>query len=527
MKNITFNQLQLRILALLFILFMSAVFSYRYFVELPKLEASMVKLSERELSTLTSSIGSSLDILSRTNYDYAVWTSSYDFMLTKDNEYLEENFIENTFTSLKVDGFFYLDEHFRPVYTKGFHHTKLTDLTFSFYDFKKNPGNLKILPAPTIKNEVPFKNGFINTIYGPAMYSATQIRDTSMNGENRGYLIIIYLLEQYFVENMSKNTQVNVKFLNNEVDTYIMEPDDWKYQKNLQEVKQYTDIGLYDENEGLVTVLRLQYSEGILPKLINAQSLIFIFLMSIFIYIMHFLISNFIIKPVKGFALDIKKQNSCDAFAPLDEKHSVRELVIVAKNINQLIATVQRQNEILAMQTITDPLTGIMNKRGLMKEIELHCDLLIRENIGFTLVMADIDYFKSYNDSEGHLEGDLALNEVARVLNDECKRSGDICARYGGEEFTLIFSSMSDADLNKKLNDVMSAMKNLSRNHPCSPISEHITISMGATSVKPSDVVDFKVSVNDILKVADNGLYQAKNTGRNRFVINSLSEKSL
>lgn len=527
MKHITFNQLQLRILILLFILFTSAVFGYRYFVELPKLQQSMVKLSERELDILTSSISSLLNNLSRTNYDYAVWTSSYDFIRTADKEYIEENYVENTFTSLKIDGVVYLDEHLNLIYVKGFHNTKLNDLTFSFYDFERYPNNLKILPIPTITNGVPNKQGFLSTIYGPAMYSTTQIRDSDMRGENRGFLIMVHLLEQPFIDDISKYTLTNITFQANKVGEKIKNSHDWKEQSNINKVKPYSDIALNDENGEIVSTLRLEHTNSFMPKLVNEQSAVFIVLMSIFIYIVYFLVSSFIVVPIKRLAKDLKSQHESDGFSPLKESHMVKELATVSKNVNQLMATVQKQNDALAIQVITDSLTGIMNKRGLMEAIERYCNLCIREKIGFAVVMADIDYFKNYNDSEGHLEGDLALYEVANVINDQCKRSSDICARYGGEEFSLLFSNMSDVDLNEKLDDVMMAVKKLYLKHPTSPINEYITISMGCAVVKPSDVLNFKLSVNTILKVADQALYKAKNNGRNQFVVNSLSGKNL
>lgn len=527
MKNITFNQLQLRILALLFFLFTSAVFGYRYFVELPKLEQSISKLSEKELDILNSSVSNSLGSLARTNFDYAVWTSTYEFIHEPTDEYIEDNYVANTFTSLEIDGVFYLDENLVPIFVQGFHNTKLIDLAFSFYDFKKNPNNLNILPGPTTKTGAPKKQGFINTINGPAMYSSVQIRDSDMNGENRGFLIMIRLLEDPFVENLSEQTLTELSYIANKVDAKILKLDDWKTKIKSIGVNPYTDIALCDDNGGIVSTLRLKHSNGILPNLINEQSIIFIVLMSLLIYLVHLLVSNFIIMPVKKLAMDIKNRDNNQQFSPIDEQYTVRELAIVSQNVNQLMVTVQQQNDLLAKQVITDSLTGIMNKRGLMEAIELHSVLCIRDGVGFAVVMADIDYFKNYNDSVGHLEGDTALYKVATTLNEQCQRSGDICARYGGEEFTLIFSEMTDAQLQHKLDSIISAMQELALLHPCSPVSKYTTISMGAVIINASDVVDYSLSVNAILRVADRALYKAKDSGRNRFVISHLSDAKL
>lgn len=522
---LTFNQLQLRLFAILFLLFTSAVFGYRYFIELPKLEQTIAKLSERELETLTFSILNTQEVLARTNYDYAVWTSTYEFMQDGNQEYIDENFVENTFISLELDGIFYLDKNLKPLYVKGLHHRTLVDLPFSFYDFVKHPNNLSMLPTAITKIGAPQKTGFITTLHGPAIYSTTQIRDSELQGDARGFLIMIQLLEAPFVVDLSKYTLTTVSYQSLQEIKHHSLKHNWNDKIKISQVKPYTKVVIRD-NTGLpVVLLKVTHSTGKLPSLIDEQSIVFILLISVFIYFAYLLVSNFIIQPVKKLAVDLKLRDSLERYTPLDDIYTVRELALVSENVNQLMSTVQQQNDILAKQANTDSLTQIMNRRGLISAMEDYKDLCIRKNIGFITVMVDIDYFKLYNDSAGHLEGDIALNQVANALNEQCKRKGDVCARYGGEEFTLLFSEMGEKQLNDKLNKIMKALHTLALVHPSSPIAKYITLSMGAVIVRASDVVDFSLSLNEVFRAADKGLYEAKNNGRNRFVINEFSAK--
>jgi diguanylate cyclase (GGDEF)-like protein len=184
------------------------------------------------------------------------------------------------------------------------------------------------------------------------------------------------------------------------------------------------------------------------------------------------------------------------------------------------MSTVQKQNELLAKQVSTDPLTQVMNRYGLKVEFDKQKDQCIRLNIGFIVVMCDIDNFKNYNDSFGHMQGDKALFDIAQCLEKHCKRPSDICARFGGEEFTLLFSEMSEDDLQKKMKEIITAMETLNIPHSKSPTAPHVTVSLGATIVRPSDVVDYALDTDEIFKKADKALYQAKDNGRNGFVIN-------
>jgi len=99
MKSLTFNQLQLRVLGLLLLLFTSGLVSYRYFIELPKLERSISLLAERELDILTFSIENMMKVVSRSNYDYSIWTSTYEAIINKNQKYIDENLVDNTFIS--------------------------------------------------------------------------------------------------------------------------------------------------------------------------------------------------------------------------------------------------------------------------------------------------------------------------------------------------------------------------------------------------------------------------------------------
>ena len=519
MKTITFKQLQLRLLLFLFVLFTSAVFSYRHFIELPHLKQSISKLSERELDTLTYGIKSKLDLLFRVNFDYAVWTSTYEFIRTLDQEYIEENTVDNTFFSLGIDGIFYLDENLKPIFTKGFHHTKRIDLKFSFYEFDKYPVNAMIFPEPIISNGAPNKLGFINTQHGPAMFSTTQIRDSHMNGENRGYLVMIQLLEKPFTTDLSRITLTEINYqspINNIPDSDLIS---WGVKPEQITISPFSYIVLEDAKGKAVSILKMKHAIGKIPNLINQQSVFFTALISVLIYLVYLVLVMTIIDPVKKLAKEIKEREGIQKFCPLNESFIVAELALVSQNVNKLMLTVQEQNKILSEQANTDPLTKILNRRGLINALEIHKKLCIRNNITFTVVMVDIDHFKAYNDALGHIQGDVALSSVANVLNQECHRSTDICARYGGEEFMLLLTGISSEDLDKKLNHIIHKMQQLAIPHPDSPTADYITVSMGAVTIKPTEIVDFDIALSAVFKIADNAMYQAKHSGRNCFVV--------
>lgn len=523
MKSLTFNQLQLRILALLFFLFTSALLGYRNFIELPKLERSIERLSERELDTLTFSIKNMLNALSRTGFDYAVWTSTHEFMRDQNQDYIDENLVDNTFESLELDGMFYLNEKRQLTAGKGLNYQTGAALHFSFYDFMKYPHNLLMLPTPTSDAAAPATMGFLTTEHGPAMYNVTQIRTSDKGGENRGFLILIKLIGDKFIADLSQYTMTTLSFSTLPEINNVTDIKRWNEKASVNTVKPFSNILIEDMNRQPVVMLKMEHSVGHMPNIINGQSLIFITLISFLFYMVYRLVSITIIKPVRELASDIKNQDSIEQYGQLNERYAVQELITVSKNVNELMFTIHKQNEILARQVNTDQLTQVMNRYGLKVELDKHKDQCIRLNVGFVVVMCDIDHFKQYNDDNGHMKGDETLFAVAQLLDQQCKRPSDTCARFGGEEFTLLFSEMSESALHRKMHDIIAAMKTLNIPHTGSPTAAYVTVSLGAIIVQPSDVVDFFLPIDDIIKASDRALYQAKNSGRNRFVINYFS----
>lgn len=164
---------------------------------------------------------------------------------------------------------------------------------------------------------------------------------------------------------------------------------------------------------------------------------------------------------------------------------------------------------------ITDYLTKIYNRRYFSEVFNREVKRARRDKYNFILMLIDIDYFKQYNDTYGHDQGDKALKLVANSLNYSLNRATDFVFRLGGEEFGVITSELDykgALKLSKKLN---CAIENLNIEHLTSKVSNHITISIGIKLVSPSE--DLKV--DEIYKLADNALYEAKDSGRNKTIL--------
>ncbi len=158
-----------------------------------------------------------------------------------------------------------------------------------------------------------------------------------------------------------------------------------------------------------------------------------------------------------------------------------------------------------------DGLTGLANRRYLDKYLKVEIARSIRNGHQLSIIMCDIDHFKKYNDTYGHLQGDDCLKTVASEMNKVCKRASDLVARYGGEEFGIVLPDTSAEDAERLAQKICDVVAGLNIEHSASD-HKRVTVSMGLYSGEPDKSHDSEY----MLKKADSALYEAKETGRNK-----------
>lgn len=166
-----------------------------------------------------------------------------------------------------------------------------------------------------------------------------------------------------------------------------------------------------------------------------------------------------------------------------------------------------------ALETLalTDPLTHLANRRSLDQTLSHEWRRAMREHTPMSLLLIDVDLFKSYNDTYGHLRGDGCLKQVAEAARDAVARPGDLVARFGGEEFAIVLPNTPNAGAMSVAHRICAAVRERNLAHSANPLG-YLTISMGCTTIVP---VLGQHSVS-LIERADDALYEAKRNGRNR-----------
>ena len=196
------------------------------------------------------------------------------------------------------------------------------------------------------------------------------------------------------------------------------------------------------------------------------------------------------------------------------QRKSERGLLTDVLGFGDDISVRKRMEDQLLRLSNEDGLTQIANRRCFDQQLQKEWFRALRDQLPLSICLIDIDYFKRYNDTYGHLEGDSCLRQVAANLQDQLRRPGDMAARFGGEEFIVLLPNTNSQGAHQVAERIRLQIENLNIPHRDSLISDRVTISIGVATMIPAK----DDASESLLTMADKALYQAKEKGRNQVV---------
>ncbi len=231
------------------------------------------------------------------------------------------------------------------------------------------------------------------------------------------------------------------------------------------------------------------------------------------------LLQTVVVKPLgklTDHASRLEKEGDFSLRINLERSDEVGQL---ANTIDIMVETIaERTNALLEANTklkqmsLVDGLTGIANRRRFDEDMAREWRRMVRQNAPMSLILADIDFFKCYNDRYGHLKGDQCLVKVAKTINGAAKRPADLVARYGGEEFAVILPDTDSDGAFNVAERIRKTIQNTAIQHEGSEVADCVTLSLGVSTILPglADKMDAFIEQVDLM------LYRAKKSGRNQ-----------
>ncbi len=179
---------------------------------------------------------------------------------------------------------------------------------------------------------------------------------------------------------------------------------------------------------------------------------------------------------------------------------------------SRLMMELEQANRILAREAVTDPLTGLANRRAFQRLLDVELRRSQRSGEPVALLLLDVDHFKAFNDRHGHVEGDACLVRIARILHEAAGRAGDFAARWGGEEFVVVLVGTPAGEAVEMAQRILTRIESEAIPHGASPVAPHVTASIGVAVAEGGVATELAV----LLRAADEAVYRAKRGGRNR-----------
>lgn len=206
----------------------------------------------------------------------------------------------------------------------------------------------------------------------------------------------------------------------------------------------------------------------------------------------------------------------------------IRRIKIHGKNSTRLMEArlalldirtqrLEQANQHLHRLSYLDSLTGVANRRHFEEVLDLEWRRACRVGTTLSLIMIDVDFFKSFNDTYGHQRGDDCLILLASAFSNSLHRPGDLVARYGGEEFMIILPGTPEQGAIELAESIRARVEAMEIMHEGSTAEKVVTVSLGVVTDYPT--IGF--SSTWIIAAADEALYRAKDQGRNRVVVSS------
>lgn len=511
----------LLILLMITLISFSSSILIRQTVVLPELIALEAKADRKDAERVVIGVDMIRNRLSMITYDYGVWDDTYNYYTDKDNDYLANNYLVDMFIANELNVVVLTDASGQAIWSA------LADLNTEEFLPNGVLNTTELTPymadSTSAKPGAPIStSGIINTSNGIIIYASTSVQKSDDSGGSPGSILMGRYIDENTVDEIKDMVKIDFSLA-------LVKPED----STLTDSHDFS--GLYRNDNDTINVTINDVSDRPLlrlavqlePRTFNDQLLTRPMLTALAVMLACWLLvvlvlNHTLVHPILmmgGHLFEIRKTGDYSKRLASTRKDEVGDLI---NECDRLIEYVEKQQLILTQQSkelhklsFEDGLTGLANRRRFDQLLQDYWTLSQRDKTPISLIMCDIDFFKPFNDHYGHQLGDRALKKVADAIRKSISRQSDLAARYGGEEFVLILPNTDSPGAEVVASRIHDNIQQAAIVHQYSAVSSHVTISVGIATLD----TDSDLSVEQLLRQADQALYQAKAQGRNSSVI--------
>lgn len=446
--------------------------------------------------------------------DYAYWDDTFVYVQSQDPSYLSSNFDHDTLGTLKIHAMLISDRHHQTIANKAKDPDTNEPLPFE-----------QLIPVHFFRPESQLtderQTGWFHTERGTFLVTVAPILPSDESGEPAGFLYFFRYFPDHRLTELGQYQGLLVTpshFTRAPLDAAPLlakEPAGFSIAD-----RHIRYLQALDETPSVL--LTIEHLTQTVPPRITWQLLLTLACMSLFPFIGMLLYRRLLIQPIVITIAQIGQRDSEGNPLPIQQKNTTQDMQLLVDSYNELVQSVQRDQQRLQALASTDSLTGLLNRRAFDRSLLNACQRAERLRQPLCLLLIDVDYFKRYNDHYGHPAGDEVLRQLAELLRQQFARATDRVGRFGGEEFIVLLEAQPPEQVSPHLDRMRQALLELALPHHYSECAEIVTVSIGAVQFVPCPELLDQLTPEILVKQADQNLYKAKQKGRNQLCLSEL-----
>ncbi len=487
-------------------------FIFPGFLQLEEQEA------EQDLLRVSQAIENEIRHLDTFCFDWAAWDDTYQFVLSRSPQYIASNLTLSTFLDNRLNLIFFYDRQGRRLWGESHELEQGQQLPLALFRGAILPAALALPTASGQELAALKRTGVVATERGPLLLSVRPILTSDNRGPVRGTMVMGRLLNAALLGRLAEQTRLAFTFQRS---TAAVDQGPLRFDKSdPQRLISYQPFA--DLNGRSAFFMRLETPRRIFQTVqaIRHHAVLFLALSSlVLVMLMSTALQRIVLGPIcrlKEHAHAIHTGGDLSARLQLRRGDEIGQLAnefdVMMAEIDQKSAQIAAANGELQRLSGEDTVTQLANRRQFDARLNHEWRCLLRQQRPLALLLCDVDFFKPYNDSYGHQQGDRCLREVAQAIRKSARRPADLVARFGGEEFVVILVDTDQAGALTVAESICNAVRLLEIPHRASSVDRYVTLSVGAASLVPQA----ELSPALLIERADQAMYRAKQRGRNR-----------
>jgi diguanylate cyclase (GGDEF)-like protein len=458
--------------------------------------------------------------------DWGTWDDSHEFMDTLSEEYVQSNLGEASLDNVSLNLLTFCRADGTIVWSLARDTQKQANLELDFQKGGRISPEHQVLDVRVSPEGGRGRRGILDTEAGPLIFATREILRSDGSGPPNGFLIMGRFLNESLLGTLRDQTRLSFEIVDIS-DTFCgmkeMEPkrrDNLVYY-TLPQGENIITCAAYQAETGVRYVFPRETTRKGIESIGYAMALV-VGSGVVVLVILNMLLGAIVLKPLRKLTEHAARLEREGDYSLRINSGRRDEIGVLANSLDSLVQTIsdrtvelRRANDRLTELSLSDPMTGIANRRMFDEFLKKEWRRATREQRPISLILIDVDHFKNYNDSLGHQQGDMCLIAVAAVLQLHVQRPADLAARYGGEEFAVVLPDTGMDGAMHMAETLRRAVRDLRIEHPASETAAYLTLSLGLASMVPSPS-DGDGGMETLLDRADQALYQAKKSGRDQ-----------